>query len=123
MEEHPDGAGYDKEQGQTDNELLGWWHTGNIFVIVGIAQHHLLAKGEVIGINNGFLLGRCGVRRHLCRRYLRGALGIPGLRRIGTLLLGTQGLKLGALLACTLFLLAAGLLGTQGLKLGAFIIA
>ena len=122
MEEHPDGANRDKEQGQADNELLGWWHTGNIFVIVGVAQHHLLAKGEVIGINNGFLLGRYGARRRLCGRYLRGALGLPGLGRIGTLLLGAQGFKLGTLLACTFFLLAACLLGTQSLKLGAFII-
>ena len=102
---------------------MGWWHTGNIFVIVGVAQHHLLAKGEAIGVNDGLLLGRCGTGRSLYGRYLRGAPGLPGLGGLGALLLGAQGFKLGTLLACTLFLLAAGLLGTQSLKLGAFIIA
>ena len=123
MKEHPDGADRDKEQGQADNELLGWWHAGNIFVIVGVAQHHLLAKGEVIGVNGGLLLGRCGTGRSLYGRYLHGALGLPGLGGLGALLLGAQGFKLGTLLACTFFLLAACLLGTQSLKLGAFIIA
>ena len=84
----------------------------------------------MIGINNGLLLGRCGARRSLYGRYLHGALGLPGLGGLGALLFGTQGFKLGTLLARTLFLLArtlfllaACLLGAQSLKLGAFIIA
>ena len=123
MEEHPGGTDHDKEQGKADDELLRGRHTGDVFAIVGITQHHLLAKGEVIGVNDGLLLGRCGTGRSLCGRYLRGTLGLPGLGGIGALLLGAQGFKLSTLLSRTLFLLAACLLGAQSLKLGALVIA
>ena len=123
MEEHPGGTDHDKKERKTDDDLLRRRHAGNIFVIVGITQYHLLAKGEVVGVNDGLLLGRCGTGRSLYGRYLRGALGPPGLGCIGALLLGTQGFKLSTLLSRTLFLLAACLLGTQSLKLGALVIA
>ena len=76
----------------------------------------------MVGVDNGLFLDWSGTGRGPCGRGLRGALGLPGLGRIGALLLGTQGLKLGALLARTLLFLAAGFLGAQGLKLGALVI-
>ena len=77
----------------------------------------------MVGVDNGLFLDWSGTGRGPCGRGLRGPLGLRGFRRLGALALGTQGLELGAFLACTLLFLAAGFLGAQGLKLGALIIA
>ena len=123
MEEHPGGTDHDKKERKADDNLLRRRHAGNIVIIARVAQYHLLTKGEMVGVDNRLFSDWGGTGRGPCGRGLRGALGLRGFRRLGALALGTQGLELGAFLACTLLFLAAGFLGAQGLKLGAFIIA